>query len=109
MNSGYYECDVTLAPATDGTYSVTLTQTVGTATSPTAAVTVILDQTPPTGHPTFSTPWSTGSSPARAVSTTIPTFSGSADPGAEVTVFVADPDGYPADVISQPAGVLGHC
>jgi hypothetical protein len=60
----------------------------------------VLDQTPPTDHPTFSGPWTTGSSPARAVSTSAAvTFSGSAEPLAEVTVFVAeDPDGYPADV-----------
>ena len=106
VNSGYYECDVTLAPATDGTYSVDLTQTVGTSSSPITGVTVILDQTPPTGYPSFSAPWSTGSSPARAVSnSSTPTFSGGgADPGAEVTVLVADdPDGYPADATpSQP-------
>jgi hypothetical protein len=105
VNSGFYECDVTLAPATDGTYTVVLSQTVGTTASLTnASVTVVLDQTPPTTSPTFSAPWATGSSPARAVATSPPVFSGTAEPNAEVSVLVAeDPDGYPADVPpSQP-------
>jgi len=101
VNAGSYECDVTLSPATDGSYAVDLTQTVGSASSLTSAqVTVVLDQTPPTGYPTFSGPWATGSSPARAVSTSdAVTFSGTAEPLAQVTVYVAnDADGYPADV-----------
>ncbi|HEU0205077.1 MAG TPA: FGLLP motif-containing membrane protein [Pseudolysinimonas sp.] len=101
VNAGSYECDVTLSPATDGTYTVDLTQTVGSASSlTTAQVTVVLDQTPPTGYPIFSGPWATGSSPARAVSTSdAVTFSGSAEPLANVTVYVSiDADGYPADV-----------
>ena len=51
VNSGHYECDFTIAPATDGSYTVTLTQTVGTASSPSVGVTVVLDQTAPTSSP----------------------------------------------------------
>lgn len=100
VNSGVYECVVTLTPATDGYYGVDLSQTVGTTASLTnGEVTVVLDQTAPTGHPTFSDPWVSGSSPAKVVATSIPTFSGSADPNALVTVLAAeDPNGFPADV-----------
>jgi hypothetical protein len=99
VNSGFYECDFTIAPATDGTYTVNLSQTAGTSTSPDVIITVVLDTTPP-DPPTFSGPWATGSSPARAVSTTeAVTFSGIAESNAAVTVYVAsDPNGYPADV-----------
>jgi len=100
VNSGFYECDFTIAPATDGTYTVDLSQTAGTSTSPDVTITVVLDTTPPADHPTFSAPWATGSSPARAVSTSdAVTFSGIAESNAAVTVYVAsDPNGYPADV-----------
>jgi hypothetical protein len=100
VNSGHYECTVTLSPATDGVYGVDLSQSVGTANSATnGEVSVDLDQTPPTSYPTFNDPWVTGSSPAKVVSTSTPTFSGSADPNSIVTVLSAeDPDGYPADV-----------
>ena len=100
VTGGGYECDITLSPSSDGFYFVNLTQTINGNTSTSAGVTVRLDQTPPTDHPTFSTPWVTGSSPARAVSTNAAvTFSGTAEPLANVTVYVAnDPDGYPADV-----------
>jgi len=92
-----YECDIALSPSGDGLYVVDLMQTINSTTSPAAHVTVTLDQTAPSGHPTFSAPWTTGSSPARAVVTSVPTFTGSAEPGASVWVYSAeDPNGYPA-------------
>lgn len=100
VNSGVYECDFTISPATDGTYTVNLSQTAGTSTSPDVIITVVLDTTPPAGYPTFSAPWVTGSSPARAVTTNETVrFSGIAEANANVIVYVAsDPNGYPADV-----------
>jgi hypothetical protein len=100
VTGGNYECDITLSPSSDGFYPVILTQTANSNTSTAVEVDVTLDQTAPTDHPTFSAPWATGTSPARAVSTTdAVTFSGIAESNASVTVYVAsDPDGYPADV-----------
>jgi len=100
VSSLSYECDITLSPEVDGTYTLTLTQTVGSATSSTSAhVAVTFDTTAPTTRPTFTDPWSTGTSPAQSVVNGIPGFTGSADPYAQVTVFAAeDPDGYPANV-----------
>ena len=63
-----------------------------------------LDQTAPSSRPTFSSPWATGSSPAWKVVTSVPTFSGTADPDAQVMVMSAeDPDGYPANVTPNEA------
>jgi hypothetical protein len=101
VTSGQYECDFTLTPATDGDYTVDLTQSVDGITSTPVTVTVRLDQTAPTDWPDFFSPWTVESpGPAQYVTTNgAQNFQGGAEPNAHVFVYAApDADGYPANV-----------